>query len=48
MTTGEFCPRCPSTEELWLMSTSNEWIYKCQLCRHRFNRNLEEMPEVEP
>lgn len=42
-----FCPRNCGVY-LSLMSTTNEWIYKCPNCRHRFNEALEQMPEVEP
>lgn len=39
------CPRCPTVVKLHLMSTTNEWKYKCPVCRHRFNEELEEMSE---
>lgn len=53
MDTNKFCPICfpgrkrrsssSESDELHLMSTTNEWKYKCPVCRRRFNEQLEEM-----
>lgn len=39
------CPTC--SVELSLMSTTNEWVYKCPECHERYNRSLEKMPDLE-
>lgn len=43
MNTNTYCPTCGV--ELDLMSTTNEWIYKCPQCRERYNKRLEQMPD---
>lgn len=43
MNSNRYCPTCGI--ELWLMSTVNEWKYKCPKCRERYNDNLEKMPD---
>lgn len=42
MNTGEACPVCG--DELWLMSTNNQWNHYCKRCDKRYNAKRKPMP----
>ena len=43
---GEDCPIHKTP--MWLLATTNEWIYYCKTCDCRYNERMEPMPTPYP